>query len=194
MIGTLFKVHDILTPRDGHRGHGRGGTVDTCVPLLNHTRFLSHKYHVRFHQRPGDFADTFGRRGGDFQFQRAFRRFANVVDAKKTILATRGEMQCILKLHSNIRFAMEVCWKKRPLTAEKSTLFTTCLCLNSYNSFPELRDHNLAEKSPEPVAANVRVNLSTFADQTAPLWPWKDPIQSPVSPFLICGVLSTSTK
>ena len=55
------------------------------------------------------------------------------------------------------------------LTGEKSTLFTTCLCLNSCNSFPVVTHHNFAVKSPDPVAANVRVRLSTLADQTAPL-------------------------
>ncbi len=56
-------------------------------------------------------------------------------------------------------------------TAEKSTLFTTCLCLNSINSFPVVAHQSLALKSPDAVAASVRVSESTLADQTAPLCP-----------------------
>lgn len=71
-------------------------------------------------------------------------------------------------------------------------LFTTCLCLNSCNSLPVVAHQSFAVKSPDAVAARVRLRGSTFADQTAPLCPWKLPIQSPVSPFRIWGVLSAA--
>ena len=54
--------------------------------------------------------------------------------------------------------------------------------------------HNFAVKSPLAVAARVLVCASTLADQTAPLCPTKDPIQSPVSPLLTCGNLSVSVR
>ena len=79
-------------------------------------------------------------------------------------------------------------WKRR--TREKSIDFTTCLCLNSCSSFPVVAHQSFAVKSPLAVAPKVLVNVSTFADQTAPLCPTKDPIQSPVSPFRTCGSLS----
>ena len=44
-------------------------------------------------------------------------------------------------------------------------------------------------KSPEPVKAKV-ASLLSLALQTAPLWPLKVPIQSPVSPFRNMGSLS----
>lgn len=75
-------------------------------------------------------------------------------------------------------------------TREKSTDLTTCLCLNSWSSLPVVAHHSLTVKSPLAVAAKVRVCASTLADQTAPLCPTNDPIQSPVSPFLTCGNLS----
>lgn len=54
--------------------------------------------------------------------------------------------------------------------------------------------HNLAVKSPDAVAASVVVSGSTLIDQTAPLCPMNVPIQSPVSPFLICGSLSVNDE
>jgi hypothetical protein len=80
------------------------------------------------------------------------------------------------------------------LTPEKSTLLTICLCLNSNNSLPVLTLQSLALKSPEAVAASVRERRSTLVDQTAPLWPLNEPIQSPVSPFRICGNLSVINR
>ena len=49
-----------------------------------------------------------------------------------------------------------------------------------------------AVKSAEAVAA-FRALLSKQQLQTAPLWPSKVPIQSPVSPFLSIGLESTIT-
>ena len=64
-----------------------------------------------------------------------------------------------------------------------------CLWLNVASSSPETASHSLAEKSAEPVAASS-AELSSFADQTAPLCPAYVPIQSPLSPRRSIGSLS----
>ncbi len=68
------------------------------------------------------------------------------------------------------------------LTSEKSTHLATCLVLYLPSSLPSPTDHRRAEKSPDAVATIDLDRGSILMDQTAPWWPWRVPIQSPVSP------------
>jgi hypothetical protein len=66
---------------------------------------------------------------------------------------------------------------------------TMCLCWNEYSSSPVMAFHTRALKSAAPVTACVAGTFNE-ADQTAPLWPSKVPIQSPLSPSRIIGLPS----
>ena len=66
---------------------------------------------------------------------------------------------------------------------------TMCLCAKLKSSSPLIASHTRAEKSADAVAACVAGALR-HADHTAPLWPSKVPIQSPVSPLRSMGLPS----
>eukprot|EP00520_Triparma_pacifica_P005670 CAMPEP_0118658792 /NCGR_PEP_ID=MMETSP0785-20121206/14760_1 /TAXON_ID=91992 /ORGANISM="Bolidomonas pacifica, Strain CCMP 1866" /LENGTH=89 /DNA_ID=CAMNT_0006551839 /DNA_START=633 /DNA_END=902 /DNA_ORIENTATION=- len=64
-----------------------------------------------------------------------------------------------------------------------------CLWVKVVRWEPVMESQRRAEKSPDAVDARLQPR-SIFASHTAPLCPTNDPIQSPVSPLLIIGVLS----
>src|SRR6056300_756916 len=75
----------------------------------------------------------------------------------------------------------------------KATDLTMWGCSWEARRSPVHASHTFAEKSADPVAAR-RAGLLRAAPHTAPLWPSKVPIQSPVSPWRSIGLPSLEAE
>ena len=91
------------------------------------------------------------------------------------------------KSYTRISFSYPPVTSVRPSPpGPKATVRTMCECGRQASSSPETASKTRAEKSAEAVA-HRSASLSKEQPQTAPLWPTKVPIQSPVRPLRSMG-------